>query len=322
MTHWMRARFALGLMPAFLLLSQPSHAGACCGGGLSSASLITGDEQARMNLGLSTRAVAADVGADGKLAQRDSNSPSETQQSASLDGSLVFADRFQAGARIDTSMQAVTTPGLASGAPAMGMGDLKMNVGYEFLPEWTYSAWKPRGYIWTGITAPTGVSIHETLDPAEALGEGFWTPAAGVVLVKRWEQWDATASLEGRLSLGRTFTLNYDDGFASTSAFGNQPGLSGLFSLGFSPGGGNLRFGARVEPQWRAARTVINDGIEGKTGERRITSLGADITWMFQGNHSLTVAYTDQTFLGISGLASNAALSRTLALSLSHRFDR
>jgi hypothetical protein len=100
-----------------------------------------------------------------------------------------------------------------------------------------------------GITAPTGVSLHETLNPAEALGEGFWVPAAGVVLVKRWEQWDATASLEGRLSLGRSFTLSFDDEFTSTSQFGNQIGVGGLIAVGFSPGGGNLRFGARLEPQ-------------------------------------------------------------------------
>ena len=317
------ALITLALITASAALPRPSFAGACCGGGLTSASLITGDERARFGLSIASRAVVADALSSGSLSPRTDESPSETQNIAALEGSMILADRFQLGLRLEGSSQSFTFSGDAdTPAPSMGWGDIRFNTAYEFLPEWTYSPWKPRGYLWAGMLLPTGRSIHETLNPSEAMGEGFLTPSLGVLFIKRWQQWDATASLELRQALGRTFEQDLGGGFVSSSAFGNQLGWNGLLALGYSPGAGRLRLGARIEPQWRAERSVEVDGIASQTVARRITALGADITWMLPGTTQLTAAFTDQTALGLSGLASNAALSRTLALLISHRLDR
>jgi|GEM_PF-1138289 len=313
----------LVLWIALAALPRPTQAGACCGGGLTSASLITGDEQARFGLSVAARTVVADALSSGALSPRSTGSISESQTLAALEGSLILADRFQIGARLEGSAQTLAIPGEESSTPpAVGLGDIRLNSAFEFLPEWSYSSWKPRGYIWAGVLLPTGRSIHETLDPAEALGEGFLTPSAGVLFVKRWQQWDATASVELRSSLGRSFEQDLGAGFVSRSDFGPQFGWNGLLALGYSPGAGKLRLGARLEPQWRGERTVDVDGIGSQTASRRITALGADITWMLPGTTAITAAFTDQSAFGLSGLSSNAALSRTLAVLLSHRLDR
>jgi hypothetical protein len=313
----------VALFAATAALPSTVRAGACCGGGLTSASLITGDERARFGLSFASRSVVADALNSGSLSPRSKDSPSETQNIAALEGSLILADRFQLGGRLEGSSQSLTFPGdFQTPSPSVGLGDIRLNSAYEVLPEWSYSPWKPRGYIWAGVLLPTGRSIHEALNPAEAMGEGFLTPSAGVLFVKRWQQWDATASLELRQSLGRTFEQDLGGGFVSRSSYGSQYGWNGLLALGYSPGAGRLRLGARLEPQWRAERSVEVDGIASQTGSRRITALGADITWMLPGTTQLTAALTDQTALGLSGLASNAALSRTVALLISHRLDR
>ena len=303
------------------IYSQEVHAGACCGGGLSSASLITGDEQARVSLAFSARAALADASETGALAFRGNDGLHEDQNLLLVDGSRLLSDRLQVGAHFEAASQAIHFTGEPQ-EPSTGVGDFRVNAGYEFLPEYTYSEWKPRGFAWVGLVLPTGKSIHETFEPSEALGEGFFTPTLGILFVKRWERWDAAASAEGRLSIGRKFEQELSPDFTSLSILGTQLGLGGLATVGYSPGAGDFRLGARIEPLWRSGRTVDVDGFESQTAERSMVSFGADFTWMFGPQSSLTASYTDQTFFGARGLAQNSVLSRTVGVALSHRWDR
>ena len=78
-------------------------------------------------------------------------------------------------------------------------------------------------------------------------GADFFTLAMGGLFLKRWSNLDAYVMPEMHYAFTRTFADPITGEPLTIS-----PGLGASFALGvgYSPGGGNLRIGARVQPMY------------------------------------------------------------------------
>ncbi|MCC7441255.1 MAG: hypothetical protein IT285_06470 [Bdellovibrionales bacterium] len=303
----MKSEVAVAAAIALLATIGSAQAAPCCGGSSAAPALITGDERATAGFALSQSAVIGDAPSEG-LAVFRAPGDDEWTRTLRVEGALLLSDRWQAGLWFPWVQRELRRPGAHS--DASGAGDLRAHLGYEILPEWEYSAWRPRGFAFFQLTVPTGVSVYEATAPGavDATGRGFWALSAGTLLIKKGAAWDGWALPEARVILARKF---------SGASLGGGIGAS----LGFGAGRsfGAFRLGARVQPQWESSRAVTSSLGRSRTDRLWVWDTGLEASWMQNDALSWTASYVDQTLLGP---ARNTALNRTFALSVQHRWDR
>lgn len=308
------AAVALTVALAWALIPAPAWAAPCCGGGVAAPTLISGDHAAQLNFGAGFTQVVMDAPEQGLPTFRD-GAAAETTTTLRLEGAALVTDRWQLGASAPLLLrQSAQALGAAAAAR---LGDLRATAGYEVLPEWEYSAWRPVGVSYVQLTLPTGTSLHEAreLGLVDASGQGFTTVGAGVLLTKTWGTWDAVVMPEGSWSFARTFTP--PDG--SSLQVNPGPAAAVLLGLGVSPGGGRLRLGLRIQPVWRASREVTASGETRTTAPQRWIDVGADVAWRVTDAWTVVASYQDQTLLGP---VQNALLSRGVGLLVQRRWER
>jgi hypothetical protein len=285
----------------------------CCAASSAIPSLITGDDFAQVSASLSQGTVIGDAPAEGIPVFR-SGSDSESTQVLRLEGAYLVMDRLQVSGGLPLVRRARES---ARGSSASsGVGDLSLGTAYELLPEWTYSSWRPRGFVFLQAVAPLGPSIHEASDAylLDARGRGFFSLALGAAFVKTLGDWDATASLEAHRSLPKTVSRA-----GGSSELRLSPGWGGsaLVALGFSPGGGALRLGASLSPVFEGA--VVSSGETAARSEPQLVwNTGLQATYLLSPSWSAGASYVDQT---LAGPARNSSLSRTLSLTAQRRWE-
>jgi len=254
MIHSLAVIFAvLALAPSL------ARAAACCGGGIPVPALVLGDERANISTTLSYATVGTDVTADGIWQHR---SITEQSQILRLDSAHIFADRFQVGASMPIVRRARNEDART------GLGDVAINGGYEVLPEWEYSPWKPHGVAYLQMTLPTGRSIYEAtdVDQLDNTGRGFWALGTGIALSKIRGPWDGVFLVD----LHRSF---------SKEVRGTVAG-----DLQLSPGwGGSLTVGAGRSTR-TSARALQSRGFT-KTGRK--CQAATCLTALYPGMHRL-----------------------------------
>lgn len=274
--------------------------------------LILGNERIQMSLSGNYSSVVGDTPASGRTIFRVETDNEITYTSA-LSGGLLISDRWQAGASLSTGYRNLDRPSVQnSGA---GLGDLRAHLGYEILPVWTYSPWKPKGFVFAHLTAPTGKSTHDSTEAggADAFGQGFWATGLGVVFVKTWTYWDASLSAQGQYSFPRTFE--------SPREIRVEPGFqaSGQIGVGVSPWAGPFRVGLRAGPAWREGGSSHLYGETTDGVYRLVWDATLETNFMIGDQISLAANYTDQTLLGPT---KNTALSRSGGMSIQYRWLR
>lgn len=151
-----------------LLLPKAVMSAACCGGGFAIPSLITGDDKAQLTTSYSYSKIHTDVFSNGIWQRRNSTDASTVYK---IEGAHIFADRYQAG--FSLPIQTRNLDG-AQGGSSTGLGDVSGQLGYEYLPDWNYSPWRPRGIGFISLTLPTGKSIYESTTGLDSRGRGFF----------------------------------------------------------------------------------------------------------------------------------------------------
>jgi hypothetical protein len=303
---------ALEITFGFAVLScaiKGAVAAPCCAGNAAAPLIISGDEQAQLSVLVSHSSVIGDVEGEGEPVFWNGDQHLITQ-TVRVDGAILLSDRWQVGAMIPLVQEDVQTSGV--GNSGTSLGDVRLNGAYEFLPEWSYSSWKPKGYLFSQLILPTGNSVYDSTDlgMVDAAGNGFYTIAFGSLLVKRWSSWDASFIPEIHYGFSRNFS---DEGIT----VGPGIGASALMGGGWSRGA--FRVGGRVQPQYSAPKQTTTDTGQGMSVYQFAWNTGADFTYMPSDELSVTASYTDQTLLGP---AVNTQLSRTFALMVQRRWDR
>lgn len=280
-------------------------AAACCGGGFAIPSLITGDDKAQLTTSYSYSKIHTDVFSNGIWQRRSSNDTSSVYK---IEAAHIFADRYQAG--FSLPIQTRTLDG-ALGGTSTGLGDVSGQLGYEYLPDWNYSPWRPRGIGFISLTLPTGKSIYESTTGLDSRGRGFFALGIGTVLTKMWTRWDANASFEIHKS--------FDKVVSNSQNVGNiMPGNGNTISIGAGYNIGDLRLGSNLA--WFQEDAINVDGVITSSGsEQRYAAASASANYLFKDNWSGAISYTDQTILGDP---TNTALSQAVQISIQKRWLR
>ena len=153
-------------------IEMTSWAAPCCARNSATPILMVGDDQAQLSFGSSFANVVAEH--DETIEDNIHPvylSPGEinTVNTYRLEGAFLLSDRFQLGGSFSLAQHRVAEPDALDGANGpssvdetnWGVGDTRVSLAYEAFPAWTYSAWKPQGFVFLVLTLPTGRSKYE-----------------------------------------------------------------------------------------------------------------------------------------------------------------
>jgi hypothetical protein len=284
-----------------LTLSSKVFAAACCGGGAGQANILTEDYQARFSIAGMNSAVTHSADNQGDISKR-LNGDKEVVETISLSGSYMISDYWQVGAVLPYTVTS-REKGLLS-ERSKSTGDFKFNVGFEFMPEFSFSLWKPRGFLFIEQTVPTTRSIHNSRRKlqTDSISKGFYTTSVGFLFKKKWSFMDLTFTSEYHRGLSRSFRggsvkINPKGGYSSSVAVGNASLVN------------NVRFGGSI-------MYAKEDGYEYEelldNGQSKYHwELGAVVSYGM-GGYAVDLVYTDQSYLGVS---KNTNLSKSLGIS-------
>ena len=291
---------------SFLIFSitPKLFAAACCGGGFAAPSLIVGDEKAQLTTSYTHSQITDDVGADSFWRHRDSK---ETSDSIKLEGAHIFQDRWQAGGSVPVIRRG------RAGEQSTGIGDMAATLGYEYLPDWDYSPWRPKGLGFLQLTLPTGKSINEadSTYQLDSRGRGFWAIGAGTVLTKIIDRWDVFLSFD----LHKSFNKKYSNSQSSGTL---KPNMGGNLGLGGGYNADVFRFGASLT--WTYEDPVHVEGTTSSTGTlQRYATAGLSGSYLFSEELAATLTYANQTWFGSP---VNTSLGQSLTIFLQKRWSR
>jgi len=284
-----------------LILSFKGFAASCCGGGVIMPLLITGDYRAQFNFTASNSAVSYSASEEGLFKERDGTNQ-EVINTFTFRGAYQVSEYFQLGLALPIQNNNRKT--LNREESSTGLGDIRLQLAYEFLPELSFSFWKPRGFIFLNQIFPTSRSTYDSISPlrTDSHGGGFFKTSIGIGLVKNIKSMDFQLMGEIHQGVERSFEKITVD---------PSGGHSFLLGFGYSPGQGNLRLGSALLYSYEGA-PEINGQINTLAQSKYFWELGLNANYLI-GSYSIMAYYSDQTFLG---KAKNTTLSKTLGIGL------
>lgn len=237
--------------------------------------------------------IRADVYPDGIWKKRDFYESSETFR---LEGARVFHDRWQAGASLPVVRRS------RAEEASSGLGDIAGTVGYEYLPDWDYHPWRPRGLGYVQVVAPTGRAIQDsdTQYQLDSRGRGFWSLGLGTLLTKVFGTWDVFTNFEGHRSFARA---------------GREPGWGANLAAGAGYNLADARLGSSLT--WTHEDGVDTEDSHGAA--ERFATFAVSASYLYSEEWAATLVYADQTLFGDP---SNTRLGQAVSLMLQRRWSR
>lgn len=300
----------LNLFFSFIALSlvfiSKAEAAACCGGGFAAPSIIAGDDKAQLTTSYAATEVVVDnVDTQGIWRKWDTHQQVQTMR---LEGAHIFWDRYQAGFSIPVIQRSRESLSYS------GLGDISTSIGYEYLPDWDYNPYRPKGIGFLQLTFPTGKSRADSeVGGLDSRGNGFWALGLGTLLTKTWAKFDAFSSIEFHRSFGKE---------VSNSQFRGklEPGYGGNLGIGFGYNVKDYRFGSSITWTYEdAIRTISNSGTRNDGAIERFATCVLSASYMASDEWSGTVSYSDQTLFGSP---VNTSLGKGVALQIQRRWGR
>jgi hypothetical protein len=290
----------------FSLLAAPAlaRAAACCGGGSAAPALINSDDKAQLTSSYGFTEVYADnVDSRGVWYRGEEHQRIQTLR---IEGAHVFGDRWQAGFALPV-LQRTQLEETHS-----GLGDVSGQVGYEYLPDWDYNPYRPKGIGYLQLVLPTGKSRAESDNGGlDTRGNGFWALGAGTLLSKTISVYDVFFVFETH----RSFAKNY----SNSQAHGElKPGFGGNLGLGAGYNLKDFRIGAALT--WTYEDPVKVKGTIDSPGEsERYGTAALSLSYLANDHWTVTGTYSDQTLIGSP---VNTSLGKTVAVLVQRRWAR
>lgn len=280
------------------------HAASCCGGGFAIPSVIVGDEKASLTAEISAATVRTEVAPDGSW--HDRKNP-ESINTLRLQGAHIVLDRFQFGGSLPIVRR------MRYDGEATGVGDTALSFGYEYLPDWDYNPYRPKGVGFLSLTLPTGRSNADATDRyfLDVRGRGFWALGLGTILSKTHRAFDGSFTVEAH----RSFAKRVEN---STMRGELQPGWGSSLGLGLGYNRHLWRFGASLSHLYEdPVRTT--GSVESAGSAMQVTAIGFNVSRSIADGWSASLAYADQ---GLIGQPLGTGLARTVTLALQRRYAR
>lgn len=295
------------LISFLFFYSTPAFSAACCGGGFATPSLITGDDKALLTATYLNSRIDTDVYSNGIWQKRKGDDISQTYK---IEAARVFHDSFQYGFSIP--LQTRERSG-SLGEASTGFGDVALQMGYEYLPDWDYNPWRPKGVGFLTLTLPTGKSVYETEDSLalDSRGRGFWALGIGSAFTKSWTHWDANSTIEIHRSFEKTVNNTQINGKI-------RPGTGASLSFGSGYNMRDLRLGGSVS--WNYEDPIEVENETSQASAQRFATGTLLASYVFPESHwAGTISYADQTWFGSP---TNTSLSKSFSLSIQKRWAR
>jgi hypothetical protein len=285
-------------------ISQNLFAAACCGGGSAAASIITSDDKAQISTSLTAMEVVVDnVDSEGIWRKWDQHQQVKTFR---IEAAHIISDLWQVGATIPIVQRSQLDKTYS------GLGDVVGSLGYEYLPDWSYSQYRPKGIGFLQLTLPTGKAKADSeVGGLDSRGNGFWALGIGTMLTKIILEWDFVASIEVHKGFNKTVNNSNLQGTL-------QPGFGGNFGLGAGYNFKDYRIGSNITWTYEDPIKVDAVSISNGTVERYATAALSG-SYLYDEEWSGTVSYSDQTLFGNP---INTSLGRSLALQIQKRWGR
>ncbi len=284
-------------------------AAACCGSGNLFPALISGDERMQLTATTLLASVVGEASDVGAFVPRGAGD-SETRQTLRLDFATLISDRWQLGVSVPVARRARSRNG--SSAEALGLGDAGLMVGYEAVPLWSYSRWKPKVVAFASVTLPTGrAPFHSaSLYQVDALGRGYWTLTLGALAQKTWGSWDAVLLGEAHQPIAR-------DWETSAGTLHLAPALGASVSFGGGWSYEDFRFGLMLSAVFEGP--VRTTGLITAASSSQFSApITAQLSYLAAETLSVGALYSDATLLPSRGVP----LSRSVSLLVQTRWDR
>jgi hypothetical protein len=286
------------------ILPQNCFSSACCGGGLVSTFLITGDDKAQLNSVYSYNRADFDIDQNGYWRERNYD---ESLESLRFEAAHIIFDRWQAGISLPFIRRT------RGNKTSSGVGDLSTTLGYEYLPDWNYNPFRPKGIAYLNLIIPTGTSLQEAdqIFLLDANGRGFWTLGVGTLLTKGWGIWDAFVDLGIHRSFPREFQ-NSQTQVSLTPGWGENLAIGG--GINFS----SLRLGFSMT--WINEDQIASSGSVNTNGSKQqYTSLDFPLTYFISDEWMTVIKYSDK---GIIGNPRNISLDKGVAFQIQRKWPR
>lgn len=283
-----------------------AYAAACCGGGFAAPSIIAGDEKAQLTTSFSATEVIVDnVDDQGIWRTWDTH---QQVQTFKIEGAHIFADRFQVGFSIPVIQRSRDSFNYA------GLGDISTLLGYEYLPDWDYNPYRPKGIGFLQLTLPTGKSKADSdVGGLDSRGNGFWAAGLGTLLTKTWTRFDSFVSLELHRSFGKKISNLQFSGELN-------PGYGGNLGIGVGYNLKDLRFGSSITWTYEDAIQATSNLGGSDTGSIERFATGVlSASYMANDHWSGTISYSDQTLFGSP---VNTSLGKSIAFQVQRRWER
>ncbi len=250
-----------------------------------------------------------DASPDGRYYPRYSDDI-DLRNTSVIEGGRIVHDRWQVRFLLPLIYQYRQVIG--SKEIEFGLGDLVLGGGWEFMPLYRYSKWKPKGFVFANLTVPLGKSVYDSNNAlfSDALSQGFYRLSTGFLFAKSWSFFDASLGSELHYSLARRFKSGEQNEFVNPG-FGFSSNMGGGAKLWDS----GMRLGVELTP-------IYESGVQinGTTTEHQLVwNTSLSLQYLLSNDWGVSIVYTDQTLMGP---ARNRALTRLLGVTLSKTWDR
>ncbi|MBC7457387.1 MAG: hypothetical protein H7235_03855 [Bdellovibrionaceae bacterium] len=280
------------------------NAAACCGGGSASALIMTSDDKAQVSTSFSVMEVVVDnVDSEGIWRKWSDHQQVKTFR---IEAVQIVSDLWQVGAAVPIVQRSQLDKTYS------GLGDVVGSLAYEYLPDWNYSRYRPKGIGFLQLTLPTGKAKADSdVGGLDSRGNGFWALGIGTILTKIIFEWDFVTSIEVHKSYDKTVKNSNLQGTL-------QPGFGGNFRLGAGYNFKDYRIGSQLT--WTYEDPIKVDAISTSNGTvERYATATLSGSYIYDEGWSGTVSYSDQTLLGNP---INTSLGRSFALQIQKRWGR
>lgn len=284
----------------FFTYFNTSYAASCCGGGSSSSLIMQGDNSQEYSLGLSYRNDLGQSDNDG-FSSFNSSDITDRQGALNFQYQRQLSERFQGAFKSGLIQKDIVKQKRSE--HKTGFADLEMQGTYEFLPEYTYSLLKPRGFIYSRFSIPLSRSLYDSNSPvfSDVRGSGLYSLSAGSFFVKHFSDLTLKLSLEGQYYFGKEFN---DSKLKDYQKLIIPIGISYALPMPVSIGGG---------ASWSYQTAKKFSGMNHSNAQSEyFWELNAFINWEISREDTLGVNYADSTLLGKN---INSALYRSLSLT-------
>ena len=302
-----RSLVILLFIALFSLDAGPLMAAACCGGSSVAPLIMSKEAQSIVSFSMVKDSITHNASSSGEVQKKSSEFNTIIDQ-LNISGIYSLTPFIQIAGLVTYLNKYSQTTNFSESSSGIKNATLQMN--YEFMPEYFYSLWRPRGFVFLNLTLPVGKSIYESSKAyqTDALSSGQYSSNFGVLFKKNWSEWDFSFAT----SIAHYFSRNFKQNSEIINVGGNQQ-ISCNLEAGFSPNSGALRLGVSLDFAYQSKKEISESSLTTKNYH-----LGLGLSGIYQfSNFIIGINFLDQSYFSI---AKNKALTKAIGIKLNKDF--